>query len=363
VLCVAATVLSTFSSSTAEEPIDKPVAKYNVDELLKLLADEDFETRAAASAELGKRPEAFVPLHHALRSTDAETARLARAAIDKLKPIFRKQALKRLKETLDRGEVDLFVDRFVHLRDDVTPDEWKALLDFAERIHSRACDARGLNIRRPACPFLDYKTQHGDVVAQGGIISKRKIAADKVALDSCSFSESLLVCRGPVKGNNWTLENVIFANGNVTTRGKELGASISQCLIVSDGDIESGTAADSVLIASGAIKTQFKPLNCVVIQKDPNPLKLIRRFDLSAVGADVKDAQPGVEVVAVAEKKPFGVAGLRKGDRIVEVEGEQTATPEDLRRQVRGHCLDDQVTRVNVRRGDQMVQLLVHLVY
>jgi hypothetical protein len=355
VVCVAA-----WSVPVAAE---EPRVERSVEEMIRRLASEDFDTREAAAAALGKRPDAFLPLHHALRSDDRDLVKRAQAVIEQLRPVFRKRALKRLKETLDRGEVDLFVDRFVHLREDVSKEDWKVLLDFAERVRNRACDGTGVNTRYLEWPFLDHKPHHGDLAVQGGVVADRKIAADKVALDDSTFTRSLLVCRGSVQGNNWTTENVIFANGNVTTRGKHPAGSISLCLVVCEGDIESRDVPGSVLIASGAVKTHFKPHNCVVIQKDPNPLKLIRRFDLSAVGAEVKDAQSGVEVLAVAEKKPFGVAGLRKGDRIVEVEGEQTPTSEDFRRQVRRRCLDDQVTRVTVRRGDQVVELLVHLVY
>jgi len=347
-------------------PAEEPRVERTVQELIRQLASEDFDTREAAATELGKRSDAFVPLHCALRSPDAEVVKRAQATIDQLKPAYRKQALKRFRETLVRGEVDLFVDRFVHLREDLSADDWAFLPVFAEKVRFLACEKNVISIPALNFPFQEYPSILTDVSRSDmRLFGQYRIAADKVSVESdlaTTFS-SVIACRGPVS-SNWSLQqNVIFANGNVSTKSNHTFSSIKQCIIICDGDIETCGATNSVLIASGAVKIRGASPNCVIIQKEANPLKCIKRFEVSSVGIDVKEAKPGVEVLGVVDGKPFAAAGLVKGDRVLEVQGAKINTAEEFRRVVRRYCVDDVITRVKIRRDGVDLEILVHLIY
>ena len=84
------------------------------------------------------------------------------------------------------------------------------------------------------------------------------------------------------------------------------------------------------------------------------------------LGVRTVEAKGGLQIVAVVEKNSKGTptgahaAGMKKGDLILSIGGEKTATPRDLRRVLGGFAAGDKV-EVVVRRAGKSLELEVVL--
>jgi hypothetical protein len=331
----------------------------SVEDWLKLLASDDFNTREAATATLAKREDLFRSLHQGLDSPDAEVRRRVQSILAEHRRTLQRRAIERIPALAKNREVFRYVDQMISLSSGVSDAEWKSGLDTAKAMWSQAVASQKVDIDFPDKPFLSYKILARDIGKKDEFLTEElRVLATKIEFPK-EFTDGMILCRDSVSAAWLFSDCIIFANGNVMT-SKDHG-ELSRCLVCCDGDIEAWAASRSVLIATGSIRIHRHTLNCVVLEKQLGLSDLIRQFDLSQVGLRVCSSPSGIAVLDAHEAKCFSKAGIRSGDLILQVAGEKTRTVEALCRQVRKNALESQITPVTVKRGDEVIVLLVQI--
>jgi hypothetical protein len=339
-------------------PVEKPlVEKRSTDELLSLLASEDFDLRQAAAEELSQREDAFLPLHHAQRSTDAEVRRLAAECLGRLRETLKRKALDSLEILAKNGEVDLFIDRFVALRSDLRHEDWQTGLDLARNLVERARRATKTDLKFPDCPFITFQTVHREATPSG--FCERRVAATAVPPGD-NISRSFSVTRESVVMGDFISRSIVFTTGPVRVLNDDNLANIRDSVVFCDGNIETDNVYNSFVIASGHVKVNRPVIESVVIQKDHDALGFVKPFALEKAGVTVRSVDCGLEVTQVADGKPFARAGLRRGDLVLSVDEEKPNSAEEFRKLVRRNALPFKITALTVLRKGERVTLLVH---
>ncbi len=199
---------------------------------------------------------------------------------------------------------------------------------------------------------------------------------------------------------------ILLSNGSVT--GIRM---ITDSIIFADGDVECDMANDSLIIATGTVKAGILNGSVVLAGSDadvkivassvlrirgaanlvnvtdkshvvakrgisidgniigastvtsegPDPLQIIALFECKQVGVQVGiDAfKKGVVIESVEEGKPFAVAGLKKGDQVLAINGKASDAVEDFRRLVRRSLVGTGEAVLRVKRSGQTLELKV----
>ena len=337
-------------------------AKQSIEQLIRHLSSEEFAVRQAAATELTQRTEAFVPLHHAQHSPDAEVRRLAADCIDKLRETLKRKALDSLKNLAKNGEVDLFIDRFVALRSDLRAEDWQTGLDLARNLVERARRATKKDVTFPDFPFMTFSIIHPDYVPSG--FGERRVAATGFPFGQApgdDISRSFAVCQEKVVMHHVISNSIVFTMGSILVVDDANQANIRGSVVFSDGDVKTDNIYNSIVIASGNVKVNETVAESVVIQKDRSPLSFVKPFTLEKAGVAVKPVDGRLEVTQVAEGKPFARAGLRTGDLLLSVDKEKPKTAEEFRKLVRRNTVPFKVTTFLISRKGERLNLLVHL--
>ncbi len=191
---------------------------------------------------------------------------------------------------------------------------------------------------------------------------------------------NLIVSRGSVWTEKTIQASVVFANGDVTSRGVMLSSvvvcdgnvtvtdsDIAQALVVARGNITvKGRAACATLIAGGKVtlgdprKPKSEHHFNVIVENEPNSLGFITFFELSRVGLEVKVADGAVQVAKVEAKSESEKAGVKVGDAILDVNGKKPADGESLRRLLRDALAVGDAT-VNLQRGKDTINVKLSL--
>jgi hypothetical protein len=159
-------------------------------------------------------------------------------------------------------------------------------------------------------------------------------------------------------------DSLVVCDGNVTVT-----ADVHDSVIVTTGSVSvGGDVEDSVIISGGAVQVNLAfPGTPAVIKNSSiqmhrrDPLNFIHFFDLAEVGIKVKASRQEVRVEEVAAGKCFAQAGVRKGDRILAVEGVKVVSAEGLRRLLRRLIQESNVIRLEICREEKQLQVDVHV--
>ena len=107
-----------------------------------------------------------------------------------------------------------------------------------------------------------------------------------------SLVDSILVCRGPVRSNQYMSKCIVLAIGDVTVTNEAPNGIIRQCVVFCDGNVVIDSVADSLVIATGAVTVKHGRIGqeSLVIQGTRTPLPGLRFYDTSEAGIEVAKA-------------------------------------------------------------------------
>ena len=128
--------------------------------------------------------------------------------------------------------------------------------------------------------------------------------------------------------------------------------------MIARGSITATYISDSYLISGKKINCK-RSHQCILEENQPRPLKFVTWFDVAREGLTVEAADGGVKVKTVEDKKPFGKAGLRAGDLIVEVDNEAASSPNVFRQLLRRALTGDYGVRLRICRGSDAKNFFV----
>jgi predicted metalloprotease with PDZ domain len=143
-------------------------------------------------------------------------------------------------------------------------------------------------------------------------------------------------------------------------------------VILATGTVRVGSVVnDSVILGGSEVKVgvdlapgngQGVPVkNSVIRPHQRDPLDFIHFWDLAEQGIKVKASRQEVRVEEVTAGKCFAQAGVRKGDRLVAVEGVKVVSAEGLRRLLRRRIQESKVIRLEIRREEKQLQMDMHV--
>jgi hypothetical protein len=357
---------SSISQRNQPEPERQRATDKSVDQWIEQLASDDSDIREKAAHELVQRKDAFVPLHHACQSNDAEVRRLAADCVQKLRETLKRKALDSLKSLAKNGEVDLFIDRFVALRSDLRDEDWQTALELARDIADRAHRTTKKDVKLPDIAFMTFPIIHpadvtADVTPGFGCRRVATIGFPHGRAPGHDIFRSFAICQDKVVMHMVIGQSVVFTIGSIVVVNDSRQANIRGSIVFSDGDVETDNIYNSVVIASGSVKVNRTEAESVVIQNDQHPLAFVKRFTLAKAGLALKSTEEGLEVTQVIDGGPFARAGLRTGDRILAVDRENPKTVEEFRKLVRRNALPFRVISLLISRQGVRLKLLVHL--
>jgi PDZ domain len=252
---------------------------------------------------------------------------------------------------IENGEADQFIDQMVPLESRINEHHWKAIEELTCKLLARARKEHGVDISFP--DVNRYANRWAGAhwnphkLAPGGSenVGDQKILVDEVPVRGI-ITRSVVISQGPVQCNGIFTENIVFANGSVTTASSSVGNSV----IFADGDITVENPANCLLMATGRVYVKGKAKDCVIVEKSRQPLGLLKAFDTSQVGIQVKESDGAVVVENVAAGEPFAKAGFRVGDRITTAEKIRLSNPEQFRRPVRRQAMAAEPLNCKIHR-------------
>lgn len=147
-----------------------------------------------------------------------------------------------------------------------------------------------------------------------------------------------------VETNRGFSESVVLCRGDIT-----YGMGFPETSIIRAG----GTLTDTGVMGAG----KRDPLR---FEKEKN-LYGEKFYSCADDGLEVKFAGGRVEVVGVDDKKPFALAGLKKGDEVTRVNGERITSLQDFDRMVCRAVVSTGVATLKVRRGESVQTVEVKL--
>ncbi len=352
-----------------------------IDKLIGQLSSDDFRVREEAVRRLKEMDDALPALREAAKSGDAEVAKRARQVIEVIGQRQAKREIDRALALLKQGKTDQFVEWAVRRRDCLNEDCWKAALEHAQAIADAAGKASGCKFK--ALPKVDV-AKLTPPVDLGDAIQRGRLAAESVVMEKL-IQDSFLVSSGGIETKKATpplLQRcVVFANGGITLGDKDWSGMITDSLIVCDGDLATTlvrnsvvlaagnvslgcAASDSVIVSGGTVREGLdfpgaRATNSLIQEHQRDPLNLVHFFDSTRVGIEVKASRIGLLVETVVAAQPFGRAGVRKGDRVMAVDGTTVASAQAFRRALRRRLGDANPVLLDIRREDKPLRIEV----
>jgi len=196
-----------------------------------------------------------------------------------------------------------------------------------------------------------------------------------------TIAHVIIVTAGPVTTSKGAIEGVVFTNDDfVCSDDRE--ARVQRLLVISAGRIVLPPAVEQGLIVSRCgvdVKASVSigksrlsstgPIvglegtalskSSVVEAKKPQPLGFIRWFETSTIGFECAPTERGFKVTQVTEPGNAMLAGLRVGDVITRIDGQQVAqSQEGFRKQLRRGSVQD-ACDLTVLRDDKSVSVVL----
>ncbi|MGH7169236.1 MAG: PDZ domain-containing protein [Gemmataceae bacterium] len=380
-LCVHA-----LSAVGGEKP--SPSEKQRREEIRKLieqLSAEQFKVREEATRRLMERDDALPALREAAKSKDAEVRRRAENAIEAISKRLGKRAIQRAIAKLKKGQTDQFVDTVAHSRGYMDEEGWKAALEHAQAIADKAGKLNGCKYASlPKANLARLKIRRADhfKTQKNGFINTEGILAESINTPEGFIFNSLIISDGAVKSRCSLGWSVIFANGNMRIGDRDNVGGIGDSIVVCDGDVDistlvgnsvilargnvrvGGFVRSSVIISGGEVKVGVNfpgafVKNSLIQERQPIPLHFIRFFDPAQEGIEVKTARKEVRVEGITAGKDFGRAGIRRGDRVVAINGTKVDSNNEFRRVLRRQMQTSDPLILDLRREDKSLRIEV----
>jgi len=370
-------------------PVDDESARADpgIEQLIRDLASSDFTVREKATRQLVERGDAVPALRQALHSGDAEVVRRARSVLDVLAQREKERALARLVKLAKEGAVDLAIEQFVQRK--TWDDEaacWQVFAELAGKLtelEEKLCGRASLKKSEgvPARDFKRYVEKQRPQFAVGGKLTPRQtplthrivVRAEVIERDMNTY-DSLIAVSGQIRAISVS-RSVIVAGGSI-----EVSSSDSS-IFVCDGDFKERSRLDNCLvIARGNVKCDQDVTNCrifaggrcslgagarsigsLVTENETNPLGFVKFFNPGQIGITVENRDVGLRVNNTPRDKAFGLAGIRRGDVILALDGKELNDAEAFRRLLRPKLFENQNTLFRVRRAKATFEIKVRL--
>jgi hypothetical protein len=351
------------------------------------LGNEDFEKRHEAANRLRDHVAAAQLLEDALGSNDAELRSSAAKLLDVIAPLRVNAACARSARLAREGRIDLLPDHlFRWARHDGKDVTLLALSGAAAK-----CWQKGLGRLAPA-PRRRAEKAGNNIWIRGwterSLWGKNYVRVVEDVVDSTELYNGFVVAnlarlRGiagiltsasKFEATSGVIGAIIVANGDV-----RIPVEASSCIIISDGTVELDVVSKSHVIARKGIrvrkdsgtyggfsvfvsggKAEVPPATKKTshVEEDArHPLGLVRFFEPSDVGLTL-DA---LSVKSIDPKCPLALAGLRKGDAFVSIDGKPTKDAEELRRALRRRFAIAGLGSFTVKRGGKTITLRARL--
>jgi PDZ domain len=374
--CVACTSVA-LAWCRADVPVS---ASAEIDQLIQQLGSESFQVREAATRKLMEREDAAPALRRALKSPDAEVARRAAEILDVLTT---RQNQRALEEAAKNGEIDRAVELLVRRKNWDYPRSCQVLAELAGKLldleqQTFAVTSVQITDKVPARDFQRYAARVRPQIIvderpcfQREAVGDVVVVGEDVSLERTSVA-SLFVASGRIRAST-LINGVVFACGPV-----ELDRMVNS-IIVCDSEVTlHGDWDDCLIIARGTVRCSRPIGNCRIAtsshaearnqtllgsskiqDNEPTPLGFVRFFDPARAGIAVEPAEKGVQVKVSTPGKPFARAGLRAGDVVVALSGEEVNSFESFRRLLRAQLAVEEEGVFKVRRDGQTLEIKV----
>ena len=154
-------------------------------------------------------------------------------------------------------------------------------------------------------------------------------------------------------------DSILVASGEVRARGM-----IDYSYLVARRTVQTGISNELVACAGGAIVgSDGKPISAKMSNHYPNDTKLlsVKFYSTTEDGLEAMAEKGVVTVTKLDAKKAFGVAGLKKGDVIVSINGEKVTTLHELDRLACRATVASGTAKVKVERDKKTEEIEVKL--
>jgi len=313
----------------------------------------------------------------------------AGAADDKEKAVRRKEAEKRLAKLPDLCKER----RATHIVELLA--EWG---EFADASHQDELMALGKAL---AIEVKEEVGVNAAVTKIGYRGTSATTAVKRIGSDASAYFVDEFVCTQPLTGrtaehvlschvlvasrtltarpNRPTLQCVVLTNAAVATF-----PALSNCIIISSGSVDSDDFISGVvLVCRGDVKFRMGRWESSLVRaggkvtdvrtdeggvKNPDPDRVfandskllgIKFYSATEDGLEATADKGVVMVKALDEKKPFAVAGVKKGDVIEKVNGEAVTTLQELDRLLVRASVASGTARLKVKRngGTELIEV------
>lgn len=382
---------------------DEPTSTSRIEGLIHQLGSDSAALRDGATRQLMKLDEAAPALRLALRSPDAEVRRRVRSILEALSRRYADRQLSRARADARAGRAGLLAERLA--RSEAEPDgprSWQPVMDLCWGLRDlfpahfgkvKGLGRSYLRLRKeydlrpaisPKGEVVLRRNKFGKpatYVARGVGVSAMRGAAAAIFVSAGGATlsmglQSFVVATGPVRCRDGLAEKLVVISEAdvdmeveivrdclVVARGSVTCGSMRNCVVLAGGDVHLNGGADGCLIKCRGKATRKYPKyvrNTTLLENDPRAVSCVRFFETRDVGVEVEPSKPAVLVAKVTEG-PFSKAGLRRKDRIFELDGKAVGSPEEFRCALRRRVAEGGTATLKLRRDERWMSLSVRM--
>jgi hypothetical protein len=384
--------LVVLSTGTAKGGFEQPpLDEKKIDELIRNLGDEDFQTRESATKQLLDLPRSVAKLRRMVHSQDREIARRAGEILLHFATNDDKKARGRLEKLLKNGELDEAIELLTGRagwKDEAQAWNYvtRAMEEFVKKSEKEfgtpMVPSRNAIVPIPLGDFDTFakatkkveflKTRRLEAASDEGRPGA-VVRSDDLEV-SLTGGSCLLAASRSLRSRFEVFDSVLLVGGNAKI------ARQRSSVVVCDGDLEIQSASDCLILAHGDVHA-VSLNNCRVIttkklvkaiegskfpdtkvkENQATPLSFIKWFDPKKVGIVVEAVEDGFpRVKEVVGDSYFAKAGIKAGDQILALDVDKITSTDIFRRQLRARVIEDTDILVRVRRDKKELDLLVH---
>jgi PDZ domain len=340
-------------------------------DLVRRLSSKSYREREQATLRLQKLDRVPSEIEQAALSRDPEVARRARLVINAIGHHQFELEVKKKVTPINQIGLDLYVERLVHDKGFATKQHFNMLRDYGDFLLARSNRLSATGFLSPDRVWARQWTLADS--------ERLKFLTSTVQLDGKPFNEiedeifccagnmpllksvdrSMLFIVGDFEGAYELANTMIICLGNI---GKIHSAK--NCVIFALGEFAGVTLADQCLIQSKAIRGTHRTRMCFFLTSNGPVdfgLGLIKVFDASSLGIQVKIVDGEVFVTKILPSNTSRPNELRENDRLLSIDGKKWKSLEQLQATLRKASTNGALEIRIERDGQILRKTLLHL--